>query len=64
MDEIIEIMARADIAYFWREAGKSFEQFEKPVADGVRARMHAIVQALEAEGYSVSPTVEDGWIFR
>ena len=64
MDEIIEIMARADIAYFWREAGKSFEQFEKPVPGGVRDRMRGVVQALEAEGYSVSSTVEDGWIFR
>jgi len=37
MSEIIEIMARADVDYFWQEGGKRFEHFEKPIAAGVRA---------------------------
>jgi hypothetical protein len=62
MDEIIEIMARADVE--WRGPGTPFEQLDKPIADGVRDRMRAILSALEAEGFSVSAAVQDGWMFR
>jgi hypothetical protein len=47
MDEIIEVMARADVDYFWQDPGKRFVDFEKPIADGVRARMTMIRQALD-----------------
>jgi hypothetical protein len=62
MDKIIEIMARADIE--WQGPGTPFEQLDKPVADAVRDRMRAIISALEAEGFSISAAVQDGWTFR
>jgi hypothetical protein len=49
--EIIEVMARADVNYFWAPGGKRFEAFEKPIASGVRRRMQAIHAALEEAGY-------------
>jgi hypothetical protein len=54
MDEIIEVMARADVDYFWQDPGKRFVDFEKPIADGVRARMTMIRQALESSGYAIA----------
>jgi hypothetical protein len=56
MSEIIEVMARADVDYFWQHAGNRFENFEKPVADGVRKRMAGIVAALETAGFKIQPT--------
>ena len=53
MDEIVEIMARADVDYFWRDGGKRFEHFEKPIAAGVRSRVKSVVEALDNAGYSV-----------
>ena len=50
-NEIIEVMARADVDYFWVHGGKRFEAFEKPIASGVRKRMQAIYAALEEAGY-------------
>jgi hypothetical protein len=52
-NEIIEMMARADVNYFWVQGGKRFEAFEKPVTAGVRKRMRAIHAALESAGYNV-----------
>jgi hypothetical protein len=53
MDEVIEIMARADVDYFWRDPGKRLEGFEKPIADGVRSRMRAIHEALAVSGFTI-----------
>jgi hypothetical protein len=53
MSEIIETMARADVDYFWRQGGNRFENFEKPVAEGVRKRMEGIVAALETAGFNI-----------
>jgi hypothetical protein len=53
LDEIVEIMARADVDYFWQEGGTRFDNFEKPIAVGVRLRMASIVKALSIAGYSV-----------
>jgi hypothetical protein len=53
MSEIIEIMSRADVDYFWQEGGTRFDGFEKPVADGVRRRMEAILAALAASGWDI-----------
>ena len=53
MDEIVEIMARADVDYFWRDGGKRFENFEKPIAAGVRLRVKSIIEALDKDGYSI-----------
>lgn len=53
MDEIVEIMARADVDYFWRDGGKRFENFEKPIAAGVRLRVKTIIEALDNAGYSI-----------
>ena len=62
MDEIIEIMARADVGC---TPDKPFEQLDDAAAESVRSRMRAIVAALEAAGFSISPAAEeDGWIFR
>lgn len=52
-NEIIEIMARADVNYFWAQGGKRFETFERPVAAGVRKRMLAIYAALQSASYKV-----------
>ncbi len=60
MTEIIEIMARADVDYFWREGGARFENFEKPVAAGVRSRMEAIVTALAGAGFEVRNAAQTG----
>jgi hypothetical protein len=54
MDEVIEIMARADVDYFWRDPGKRFENFTKPIADGVRSRMEAIRNALKSLGFTIN----------
>jgi hypothetical protein len=54
MDEIIEVMARADVDYFWQDPGNRFVNFEKPIADGVRARMAVIRKALESSGYAIA----------
>jgi hypothetical protein len=54
MDEIIEAMARADVDYFWQDPGNRFVNFEKPIADGVRARMAVIRKALESSGYAIT----------
>ena len=62
METIIEIMARADVE--WQGPGPRFEELDKPIADGVRDRMRAIISALEAEGFSISAAVQDGWTFR
>jgi hypothetical protein len=62
MDNIIEIMARADVE--WQGSGTPFEQLDRLIADGVRDRMRAILSALEAEGFSISAAVQDGWTFR
>jgi hypothetical protein len=52
-DEVLEIMARADVDYFWRDGGNRFENFTKPIADGVRSRMEAIRTALQSSGFTV-----------
>jgi hypothetical protein len=62
METIIEIMARADVE--WQGPGTPFEELDKPIADGVRDRMRAIISALEAEGFSISAPVQDGWTSR
>jgi hypothetical protein len=64
MDEIIEIMSRAEIDFFRQASVRRFDEFEKAIADGVRARMRAIVAALEAEGLTICPVERDGWSFR
>jgi hypothetical protein len=53
MSEIIEVMARADVDYFWREGGQHLDGFTKPIADGVRKRMAAIVEGLDAAEYKI-----------
>jgi len=53
MSEVIEVMARADVDYFWQDTGKRFENFEKPIAAGVRSRMEAIVAALGFAGFQI-----------
>jgi hypothetical protein len=55
--DIVEIMARADVDYFWKEGGGRFEKFEKPIADGVRQRMKLIVAALGAAGFAVQKSL-------
>jgi hypothetical protein len=53
MNEIVEIMARADVDYFWQEGGARFDNFEKPIAAGVRSRMETILKALATAGFEV-----------
>jgi hypothetical protein len=57
--EIIEVMARADVNYFWVQGGKRFEAFDKSIASGVRKRMRAIHAALEGAGYKVRKSQEE-----
>jgi hypothetical protein len=45
MDNIIQIMARADVE--WQGPGTRVEELDKPIADGVRDRIRAIISALE-----------------
>lgn len=55
-NEIIEVMARADVNYFWKDGGNRLEAFEKPVAAGVRTRMEFISAALMASGFTIQKT--------